>query len=67
MTKPCIQETRISKLEAEMTGHDVEIINLVKRLDDLIKGIWALVLVLIPTAATGFGFMIWQLFGQRGG
>ena len=64
MSHICYQEQRIAKLEAEMTGQNRDIQNLVKRLDNLTKGIWALVLTLIPTVLGLFGFLIWQVLGK---
>jgi hypothetical protein len=52
----CQQEIRIAKLEADMTGHNRDIQNLIKRLDNLTKGLWALVLTLIPLI-----FLTWQV------
>jgi hypothetical protein len=60
----CLQESRIAKLEAEMTGQNRDIQNLIKRLDNLTKGIWALVLTLIPTFLGLFGFLIWQILDK---
>ena len=64
MAHICYQELRIAKLEADMTGQNHDIQNLVKRLDNLTKGIWALVLTLIPTVLGLFGFLIWQIVGK---
>lgn len=54
----CHHEQRIAKLEAEMTGQNRDIQNLIKRLDNLTKGLWALVLTLIPTVLALFGYLI---------
>lgn len=61
----CRQEMRIARIEADMTGQNRDIINLIKRLDSLTKGIWALVLSLIPTTFGLFGFLIWQVFTKK--
>lgn len=58
----CHQEIRIAKLEADSVGQNRDIQNLVKRLDSLTKGIWALVITLIPAVLTLFGFLVWQVF-----
>jgi hypothetical protein len=60
MAHICHQEQRFAKLEAELTGHNKDIQTLIKRLDNLTSGIWALVLTLIPIACGSFGFLIWQ-------
>lgn len=57
----CKQESRLSKLEADMCGQNHDIQNLIKRLDNLTKGLWALVLTLIPTVLGVFGFFVWQV------
>lgn len=57
----CKQETRLSKLEADMCGQNHDIQNLIKRLDNLTKGLWALVLTLIPTVLGVFGFFVWEV------
>ena len=61
----CRQEIRIAKIEADMSGQNKDIANLIKRLDSLTKGLWALVLTLIPTTLTLFGFLIWQLLNRK--
>jgi len=61
MAHMCLQELRIAKLEADSVGQNRDIQNLVKRLDKLTNGIWALVMVLIPTSISLFGFLIWQV------
>ena len=66
MTHVCPQESRITKLEEKQTNNSKEIDRLVTRLDNLIKGVWALVLVLIPSVVTAFGFLIKSLFIAKG-
>ena len=61
----CKQEVRIAKMEADMNGQNHDIQNLIKRLDNLTKGIWALVLTLIPAFLSLFGFLVWQII-ERG-
>lgn len=60
----CKQEQRLAKLEADMNGQNHDIQNLIKRLDNLTKGIWALVLTLLPTVISLFGFLIWQIVNK---
>lgn len=64
MSHICHQESRIAKMEAEMSGQNRDIQNLIKRLDGLTRGLWALVLVLIPTTISLFGFLIWQIISK---
>lgn len=47
-----------------MSGQNRDIQNLIKRLDGLTRGLWALVLVLIPTTISLFGFLIWQIISK---
>jgi hypothetical protein len=54
----CQQEIRIAKLEADSVGHNRDIQNLIQKLDGLTKGLWALVLTLIPVIIGAFAFLI---------
>jgi hypothetical protein len=60
----CYQEQRLAKLEADMNGQNRDIQHLIKRLDNLTKGLWALVLTLLPTVVGLFGFLIWQILNK---
>ena len=59
MDHKCHQEQRLANLESGMTGQNHDIQNLIKRLDSLTKGIWALVLTLIPAMMTFLGFVLY--------
>ena len=63
----CHQEQRLANLEADMSGQNRDIQNLIKRLDKLTTGLWALVLTLIPATLSFFGFLIYQVLSMKGG
>ena len=65
MVHICQQEIRIAKLEADMTGQNRDVQNLVKRLDSLTAWVRALVITLIPTVLSMFGFLIWQVILRK--
>lgn len=64
MGHSCYQEQRLAKLEADMNGQNHDIQNLIKRLDNLTKGLWALVLTLLPTVIGLFWLLIWQIINK---
>lgn len=62
MPHQCHQEIRIATLESKTDVAKTEIGNLIKRLDNLTIWIRALVITLIPTIISAFGFLFWQTF-----
>jgi hypothetical protein len=61
----CRQEIRIAKIEADMSGQNKDIQNLIKRLDSLTRGLWALVLTLIPATLSLLGFLGYQMLDRK--
>ena len=59
MAHKCEQELRISAIESNVNVQNRDIVNLIRRLDGLTRGLWALVLTLIPATLSFFGFLIW--------
>ena len=61
----CNQEQRLATLESNVNVQNRDIIHLINRLDGLTKGLWALVLTLIPATLSFFGFLAWFMISNK--